>query len=65
MTTPGSARTLGPALEPAPARPRPRAAEDVRFSHILGTVSGREAFHGVYRLAATVWRYKARLDWGG
>jgi hypothetical protein len=32
--------------------------EDVRFSHILGTLRGREAFYGIYRLAATVWRYK-------
>jgi hypothetical protein len=37
--------------------------EDVTFSHIMGTVKGREAFYGVYRLAGTAWRYKVGAGW--
>lgn len=36
-------------------------ADDVCFSHIMGSVRGKEAFYGIYRLAATAWRYKVCL----
>lgn len=35
-------------------------SEDVKFSHILGTIEGRDALLGIYRLCGTVWDYKVR-----
>jgi len=41
------------------------AADNVTFSHILGTVKGRESFYGIYRLASIAWSYKVLLGLRG
>lgn len=50
-------------MTPLPWLPRPASSlasqsDDVAFSHILGTVRGRDAFYGVYRVAGSAWDYK-------
>jgi hypothetical protein len=63
---PPGATAAGPAVAAPPAsetalRPPAHAPENVAFSHILGTVRGRESFYGIYRLAGASFQYKARM----